>query len=197
MTLYRHRPNLVVMAADPPWRFDDKLSGKRGAAAHYGTMSVAEIERMPIPSSFKEARNAVLFLWLVETMQLEALRVALAWGCQPYNSLVWNKLTKNGKPHVGLGRVLRGRHERCLVAVRGDYEGGYKPAVHDEYTVISARTPVGSNGKAIHSAKPDEFYGLVERLYPHADWKHEMFARKSRPGWLQYGNELGKLDGVA
>lgn len=191
----RERPNLVVLAADPAWRHDDEL-GARGAAAKYQTMSVQEIERMTLPTSFRRARNAVLFLWVMENMPLEAQRVALAWGCLPYTSLIWEKTTKTGKPWFGMGRILRNSHERCLVAVRGDL-AGYEPAVHNERSSFAAPVPCDERSRAIHSAKPDEFYAKVERLYPHAEWKHEMFARKTRPGWLQYGLELGKLDGKA
>lgn len=39
-----------------------------------------------------------------------------------------------------------------------------------------------------HSAKPDDFYALVERALPGP--YVEMFARKRRPGWVQFGDQL-------
>lgn len=42
------------------------------------------------------------------------------------------------------------------------------------------------------SRKPDEVYGVIERLAPHGR-KLEMFGRKHniRPGWLTLGNQCG------
>lgn len=44
-----------------------------------------------------------------------------------------------------------------------------------------------------HSRKPDEQYGKIERLYPDADRKIELFARQQRPGWESFGNETEKF----
>ncbi len=40
-----------------------------------------------------------------------------------------------------------------------------------------------------HSRKPDEFYALVERLYPGGPFM-ELFARQRRRGWTCCGDEL-------
>lgn len=192
------RKHLVIHASDPPWMFNDELPGSgRGASKHYESMTVREIETMKLPQSFVDASHAVLFLWMVETMQLEALRVCLAWRCMPYGSIVWNKYRQNGALHTGMGHITRGSHERCIIAVRGDYTGGYEPAVHDERSSFDAPMPVDENNKLVHSAKPDAFYSKVERLYPHADMWIETFARRTRTRWNQFGDELGKLDQAA
>jgi N6-adenosine-specific RNA methylase IME4 len=40
-----------------------------------------------------------------------------------------------------------------------------------------------------HSEKPDVFYELIERMYPHAS-KLELFHRgPPRPGWAAWGDE--------
>ena len=39
-----------------------------------------------------------------------------------------------------------------------------------------------------HSAKPEEFFVLVERVSPGPYL--EMFARERRPGWDAFGNEV-------
>jgi N6-adenosine-specific RNA methylase IME4 len=141
-------------------------------------MSVVDICTMELPVARSE-KNAVLFLWMVEAMQQEALDVVRMWGFKPKSSLIWEKLTtRRALPHIGMGRILRASHERCIVATRGKCP----PAVRNVRSRFSA--PVGR-----HSAKPDAFYELVERLYPDAE-KHEMFARTRRPGWLQTGLEL-------
>ena len=169
----------AVLVADPPWRFKDRLPGKgRGAASHYAVMSTDDICRMQTP--VEREKNAVLFLWRVAAMPEDACRVARAWGFEPKAELVWEKLTRTGKPFFGMGRYTRGAHETCMICVRGKAP----PALRNVRSRFAAK--VGR-----HSSKPDEFYALVERMYQEADL-FEMFARTVRPGWTQSGHELGK-----
>lgn len=74
---------------------------------------------------------------------------------------------------------VRAEHETCIVATRG------KPAIrrHDIRSVFDAVVPEGR-----HSAKPDEFFALVDTLVDGP--RMEIFARKRRPGWDAIGNEL-------
>lgn len=175
-----------VVCADPPWHFGDKLPGKRGASHRYSTLGVRELCKLPLPGI---ADDAILFLWRVASMQQEALDVVRAWRFDLKTEIVWRKLTKNGKPWMGLGRTVRASHETCLVAWRG------RPEIRDKSirSVFEAPVPVGADGKYIHSAKPESFYTeIVERLVggPYV----EIFSRRTRPGWHMIGNEVGKLD---
>lgn len=164
-----------VLVADPPWLFGDSLPGKgRGASKHYGCLPLNEICEFALPPL---ADDALLFMWRVASMQREALAVVEAWGFELKSEIVWKKLTKTGKRHFGMGHYVRAEHEVCLIARRG------KGKVRDRSvrSVFEAQT-----GR--HSAKPDEFYGLVEQL---AEGPYlEMFARRPRPGWSCWGNEL-------
>jgi N6-adenosine-specific RNA methylase IME4 len=56
-------------------------------------------------------------------------------------------------------------------------------------TLQPGRTQVNSlsTRKREHSRKPDEIYNLIERCSPGPYL--ELFARFSRPGWDQWGNE--------
>ena len=97
------------------------------------------------------------------------------------------KLARGGESmHFGMGRILRAAHETCLVAARGKY----RDLVLDRSirSVLIAPVVSDSDGGVLHSAKPDEFYELVERGFdgPHA----ELFARRRRRGWTQWGREL-------
>lgn len=165
-----------VLVADPPWRFSDSLPGKkRGAIRHYPCLSVEEIARFPLPPL---ADSAVLFLWRVAAMPVDALHVVREWGFEPKTELVWRKLTPTGKPHFGMGRILRAAHETCIIATRGRR---IEPKTRSMRSVFEA--PVGR-----HSEKPEEFYRLVEALFdgPYV----ELFARRPRLNWSTYGNEL-------
>lgn len=175
----------LVIAADPPWLFGDSL-GARGAAANYDCMGADGIRgAMAAVLASWEAliseRGAVLFLWRVAAMQLEALSLAQGLGYTVKAELVWEKLTKTGAPHFGMGRYVRNSHEICLIATRGRAH----PDVHNVRSRFAA--PVRE-----HSRKPDAFYALVERMYPRSR-RIELFARERRPGWVQHGLELGKF----
>lgn len=172
-----------ILTADPPWPFKDKLPGaKRGARKNYKLLSIDDICRFPLPP-LKD--DAILFMWRVSAMVPEAYEVVKAWGFRFKSEIVWQKLTKTGKPWFGMGRIVRASHETCLVAVRG------KPKIKSLSirSVFSAKVPVDEQGKYIHSAKPEEFYRLiVEKL--HAGPYAELFARRHRDGWSCFGDEL-------
>jgi len=172
-----------VLIVDAPWKFGDSLPGKgRGAQKHYKCMTVSEIIRMPLPPLHDDC---VLFFWRVSSMVEEAYQVVRAWDFVPKTELVWEKTTdeSNEKLSIGMGRILRGAHETCIVAARGDR---IECMSKSERTVF--RAPRGA-----HSEKPEEFYRIVERLYPLELWPEahvELFARRRRKGWIQYGFEL-------
>lgn len=171
-----------VVVADPPWKFSDNLPGRaRGAAKHYPCLDLEDIERFALPEL---APDCLLFLWRVASMQPEALRVMSAWGFgAPKSEIVWVKLRKDadpGSPLIGMGRYVRNAHETCLIGAMG--RGLRMIEDHGVPSVIQAP-------RGIHSAKPDAFYGLVDRLCPSAS-KVELFARRHRPGWTCIGDEL-------
>lgn len=174
-----------VLAVDAPWKFGDKLPGpRRGASSHYECMTVSQIMRMPLPPLHDDC---VLFFWRVSSMVEEAYQVVRAWDFTPKTELVWEKTVAsddaNERLATGMGRILRGAHETCIVATRGDR---IECMSKSERTVF--RAPRGK-----HSEKPEEFYRIIERLYPLELWPEshvEMFARKRRSGWIQYGHGL-------
>lgn len=181
-----------VLVADPSWLFGDALPGEsRGASSQYPCMTTRDIARMQIPDV---GPNAALFLWCVEAMQRDALQVVDAWGFEEKTSLIWEKTTSTGKPFFGMGRYTRASHERCILAVRGSAP----VANHSVRSRFAAPVPTDAHGRYIHSAKPNAFYRIVTTLYPFA-WgrRHfEMFARTVRPGWTQFGNQLGSIPEV-
>jgi N6-adenosine-specific RNA methylase IME4 len=109
------------------------------------------------------------------------------WGFEFAGELVWEKLTVNGKRHFGMGRSgLRYSHEVCMLGKRGKPE----PLVRNIRSILSAPMPLDADGKRVHSAKPDEFFELVET---HSKGPYcELFARKTRVGWTQIGDQVGK-----
>lgn len=165
-----------VLLADPPWKFSDKVQGPgRGAEKHYPCMTVDQIVRFPLPPL---ADDCMLMLWRVAAMQQEALDVMRFWGFTLKSEVVWEKLTKHGKQHIGMGHYVRASHEVCLIGTRGRVQ------VQDRSVRSSFQAPVQE-----HSSKPDRIYEIAERLLPGGPYV-ELFARRVRSGWLQHGHEL-------
>ena len=170
-----------VILADPPWRFEvwSQNTGKDGRSPdkHYQTMTTQDICNLRIPV----ADNAVLFLWAIFPMLPEAFQVMSAWGFE-YKTVawVWVKAKPSGFGFfTGLGYYTRANAELCLLATRGKVA---KPQNRAIQALIYA--PVRE-----HSRKPDEQYTKVEKLYPHKRYL-EMFARRRRPGWDVFGNQV-------
>jgi N6-adenosine-specific RNA methylase IME4 len=136
-------------------------------------MTVEEICKFPLPPMEPDAH---LFLWRCASMQREALDVIDAWGFRLKSEIVWLKKTSSGKRWFGMGRTVRAEHETCLIATRG------RPQVLSRSVRSVFEAPVGR-----HSAKPAEFFSIVEQLCsgPYV----ELFARQQRPGWTALGLE--------
>lgn len=170
--------NYPVILADPPWAYrkhDKELGWGRTAEANYPTMDTPDICKLVVPA----ADNCALFLWGTWPKLPDALQVIEAWGFT-YKTIawVWTKLNKNSMGFfTGMGFYTRGNTEPCLLAVRGRMP----VLAHDVQALIVS--PVQE-----HSRKPDDQYRKIENLYggPYL----EMFARRTRPGWDVWGNEV-------
>lgn len=79
------------------------------------------------------------------------------------------------------GHWLNHSKEHCLVAVKGSPR--LNRGLDCDVLVSEVRDPT--------SRKPDELYGLIDRLCPGAR-KIELFGRmhNRRPGWVTLGNQL-------
>lgn len=84
----------------------------------------------------------------------------------------WHKL---GSP--GMGFHFRSNTEHVLFGVRGEIT---IPTHLRQPTLFAAR-------KGAHSAKPDRFYEMVERVSPGPYL--ELFSRRRRYGWDVWGHE--------
>jgi N6-adenosine-specific RNA methylase IME4 len=164
-----------VLYADPPWEYDN--TGVHGAADHhYPTMPLDDISSLLDDQRIAVADNAVLFLWATNPFLQDAFYVINSWGFEYKTNMAWIK-TDLVKP--GSGFYVRGRHELLLICTRGSFtplDAHISPPIG---SVISA--PVGD-----HSSKPDDFYTVIERLYPGCNYL-ELFARRQRDGWEGWG----------
>ncbi|KAH9050023.1 MT-A70-domain-containing protein [Lactarius hengduanensis] len=171
-----------VIMADPPWDIHMSLP--------YGTMTDDEMRAMPIPMLQDEG---LLFLWVTgRAMEIgrECLRV---WGYTRVDEVVWVK-TNQLQRVIRTGRTghwLNHTKEHMLVGVKTNYDdnGHLK---FPSWTNRGLDTDVIVSEVRETSRKPDEAYGLIERMCP-GGRKIEIFGRKhnTRPGWLTLGNQLG------
>jgi N6-adenosine-specific RNA methylase IME4 len=161
-----------LLLLDPPWKTG--LSD-RAPDNHYPTMMPDEIAKLPVGEI--GAKNSVCFLWTTSAILPEALACLEAWGFEYKSHCVWIK-----EGGFGLGVYWRNQHELLLLATRGNI---LAPAVQNRpCSVITA--PRGR-----HSEKPAASYEMIESMYPeYADDRIELFARRARPGWAVWGNEV-------
>jgi N6-adenosine-specific RNA methylase IME4 len=158
-----------VIVVDPPWHYEKRNddSSKRENTS-YATMTIDEIKNMDIAAISE--RDAILWLWITNSHLPEAFAIIKAWGFTYKTMLTWDKV------RIGMGDWLRGQTEHCLMCVRG------RPNV-----ILTGQTTLIRETSKKHSAKPEKFYRLVESLC--AGSKVELFARKAREGWEQWGYE--------
>ncbi|CAF1241207.1 unnamed protein product [Rotaria sp. Silwood1] len=164
-----------VIMADPPWDIHMELP--------YGTMADEEMRRLAIPSL---QDDGYIFLWVTgRAMELgrECLRI---WGYQRCDEIIWVK-TNQLQRIIRTGRTghwLNHGKEHCLVGVKGS-TAGMNRGLDSDVLVAEVRAT---------SRKPDEIYGIIERLSPRTR-KVELFGRPHnvQPNWITLGNQL---DGV-
>ncbi len=162
-----------VILADPPWKFEvrSELGMDRSADNHYPCQTTDDICQLDIQSV--SADNCILFLWATVPMLPDAMAVMASWDFTYKTHVVWVK------DRIGTGYWFRNKHEILLVGVKGYVPA---PALGTQFpSVIDA--PLGR-----HSAKPEEFYRLIETYYPTLP-KLEMYARSPRDGWSVCGLE--------
>jgi len=167
--------------ADPPWSYNDKACDG-GVGHEYSTMSVDDICRLPV-GKLALPDGAHLWMWTTWPMIREAAPhcVLDAWGFRWVGEIVWFKGER-----LGIGRWLRPSTEILILA-----EKGKKGLERYNQRGHAFQWP-----RSKHSAKPVEFYDIIESLSsgPYI----ELFARNrpadlisegNRRNWTRWGNE--------
>lgn len=169
-----------TILADPPWQFQNrtgKVAPEHRRLLRYPTMDLQEIKNLPVNRI--SAANSHLYLWIPNALLKEGLEVMSQWGFTYKTNIIWYKVRKDGGPDGrGVGFYFRNVTEMILFGVRGSMR-----------TLKPGRTQVNlfSTRKREHSRKPDELYSIIEDCSPGPYL--ELFARFSRKGWDQWGNE--------
>lgn len=162
-----------VIVIDPPWPYGTEYDKEsRRVASPYPELSMDQLRDFKIPA----AKDCVLWLWTTHRFLHEAQHLIETYGFEYKICLVWDK------EKMGMGAWLRCQAEFCLLGIKG------KP----RWNLINERDILRvSRGR--HSAKPDEFYSMVEKLCPTAGERADIFSRKKRKGWKSIGDEIDKI----
>ncbi len=174
-----------TILADPPWRFSNrtgKMAPEHRRLSRYATLKLDEILALPVAQVARP--TAHLYLWVPNAFLAEGLEVLKRWGFTYKTNIVWYKVRKDGGPdRRGVGFYFRNVTELVLFGTRGTAARTLAPGRRQE-NLLATR-------KREHSRKPDELYGIVEACSPGPYL--ELFARRSRPGWHQWGDQFGKF----
>ena len=175
--LATHYEKYDVIYADPPWRFQQpSVASTKAPERYYSTMSGEEIKALPVQNIAE--KDAILFMWAVATLTELAYEVMRSWGFIPEGQIIWEKISSNGKPRVGLGGKVRYSHEILVIGHRGNPQ----KAKFQTPSVITARITK-------HSEKPEVFWDVIEKMFPAAK-RIELFARRPGIGWTSVGNQI-------
>lgn len=181
--------------ADPPWAFTtfsgQAMTPHRSAEDHYKTLDLDALCALPVARI--AAKDAALFMWIVDSHLDAALVLGRAWGFDFKTvALIWLKSGMYDAqfdlftgdlpdPRMSMGYWSRKQAELCLLFTRGSparLSKGVRQVIVDR--------------RREHSRKPDEQYARIEALV--AGPRCELFARTAWPGWSAWGNQVGKFD---
>lgn len=174
-----------LILSDFEWHFkvrSEETGMDRHASNHYVTAREAttpeaiverQRERMLVA-----AQDCIHLMWCPASFSAIAHKVMELQGFTYVSQFCWIK------PSIGIGFWVRDKHELLLIGVKGKIPC---PAMGDQFdSAIEA-------AKGKHSEKPDFQYEIAEHYFPNLP-KVELNARRSRPGWLAWGNEAPEAE---
>lgn len=172
-----------VIYIDPPWQYNDaRQTGDHrestGALHHYSTMPLSELKELDVGSL--AAEDSVLLCWATFPLLPDALDLVKTWGFTYKTAFVWDK------GHGAFGSYHDAEAELLLIATCGSCT----PDIDEKEKQIQRFQ------RGRHSAKPDEWRYLIDRLWPNGP-RIEMFCRGAKPDhWDTWGAEA-ELDSSA
>ena len=168
-----------TIVADPPWKYgawgtpSDRPNQTQVRPMPYPTMSVDEIAALPVARL--AAANCELYLWATQKYLPDAFRVMAAWGFKYCQTLTWCKTPRG----TGQGGIFCPTTEFLLLGRKGKMP--VKKRV--DTTWWNVKRPHNS-----HSTKPEHFQDVIETVTNEP--RLELFARRKRPNWTTWGNEV-------
>lgn len=169
-----------TIVIDPPW----PVTAFNNVDMPYPTMPITAIAALPIRQLTEKDCN--VFLWVTNSTIEEGFGLLRLWGLRYKTTITWCK-------NYGVGRPPYSATEHILMASCGQPPRPHKKLKLPNQTVWIKEEDrmfnwIKTNEKPKHSTKPEEAYKLIEScsVGPY----FEMFARKPRPKWVVWGNEV-------
>jgi len=171
---------------DPPW--GQQKGGLRACRPSqtrildYSTMSLLEIEKLNNQVLSLATVNHNVFMWTIEKFLPQTEKMMKNAGYKLHARMIWDKT--NG---VAPAFTVRYSHEYLLWF--------YKPGniLMPQRAVRGKYCTVFREAATQHSRKPVFVYEMLEDMFPDAK-KIEIFARNSRLGWDNWGNQVTLFD---
>jgi len=170
-----------TIVADPPWQYGKwgKTTPASRPNGHeydmpYPTMTVQEIAALPVAGC--AADDCDLYLWTTQKYLPDAFSVMQAWGFRYCQALTWCKAPRG----LGQGGLFCPTTEFLLLGRKGRMPQGKRRL---DSTWWQVKRPHNS-----HSTKPEFFQDTIETVSDGP--RLELFARRARPGWTVWGNEV-------
>ncbi len=176
-----------VIIADPPWSYRQHSSKLKGTAqAHYETMGDEDIAAIPVADF--AAPDCVLLMWGTWPKLPQGLEVLTSWGFEFVTGLPWVKTLPTQRDlATGIGFWFQSASEFVLIGRRGAPKR--KPTAAPSLGLLCGSQDQLYAPRSKHSRKPETLHYWAEARFdgPYL----ELFARRERPGWECWGNELG------
>ena len=162
--------------ADPPWQLTMRGKRKRTKEPNlpeflpYPTMTLDEICSLSVGELADD--DCHLWLWTTNQHLPDGFRVMEAWGFRYLAPVHWIKPSGVGNWFIHRTQtILFGYRKRCRFE-----RARYQPNI------------VMTGDPKRHSEKPEAIYKLIETVSNEP--RIELFARRKRPGWHVWGNEV-------
>lgn len=173
------------IGSDPQWKFLTRSAegDARSANVHYRTEEVDKIKALPVGEL--AAEDSMLGMWMVDWCPQDAIDLMKHYGFKHVTTLyTWVKTNGEGGDiwdsstwAFGQGYWTRANPEACWLGTRG-----HPKRLHADVRQLIV-APLME-----HSRKPDEWLARSERLSEGPFL--ELQARRPRPGWVSWGDEL-------
>lgn len=172
------KPPYNIVLADPCW----PVPGAPKSVKDFKLMGYDWIASLNVRDYVAE--TAYLFCWIMTSTIPHIERVMAAWGFKYIGvAFVWEKVTNDGRPWMGIGHYTRPSVELCCLGVRGNPNKELPKRPQNVMQLQRIKRP----GLAF-AQKPDEFHKLIVHFCGDLP-RIELFARRQYLGWGSWGNE--------
>jgi len=178
------------IVVDPPWIYPmargkngekykspdgyNRQKSNRAMAMPYNTMTIVDIAALSVSDCASD--DCDLYLWTTQKHLPDAFVVMRSWSFKYCQTLTWCKVPRG----THQGGLFCPTTEFLILGRKGRMPQGKRRI---DSTWWQVKRPHNS-----HSTKPEFFQDMIETVSDGP--RLELFARRARPGWTVWGNEV-------